>query len=190
MNIENAKYIKRPKKDFNFSLLKGKERIEYIKEHTNGLNNINLNEVKQLEADVWGNVYVVLNNKQFYKNEVLEDSNVREILVLENGNLYRIREDNTIIPLKSKEKWDDVDIYLYNQNKEYKKIITRGSNIICLTTEKKVISVCFFELLGIIPENFIDVEDICMKKSKMYIVKEEKEIPLYITGEWEERIFN
>ena len=165
--MENAKYIKRPKKDFNFSLLKGKERIEYIKEHTNGLN-----------------------NKQFYKNGVLEDSNVREILVLENGNLYRIREDNTIIPLKSKEKWDDVDIYLYNQNKEYKKIITRGSNIICLTTEKKVISVCFFELLGIIPENFIDVEDICMKKSKMYIVKEGKEIPLYITGEWEERIFN
>ena len=54
--MEDEKEIKRPKKDFNFSFLKGTEKIEYIKNHTNGLNNIDLNEVKQLEADMEGDV--------------------------------------------------------------------------------------------------------------------------------------
>ena len=89
--------------------------------------------------------------------------------------------------MKNKENWNDVDEYLYNENKPYKKIITRGSNVICLTTDNRVVSVCFFELLGIIPENFVDVEDIYMKGHKMYVLKNGEERPLYITGGWEER---
>ena len=179
--MEEEREIRRPKKDFNFSFLKGKERIEYIKEHTNGLNNIDLNDVKQIEADVWGNVYVVLNNKQFYNNGVVEDDNVEEIVMLDDDNVYIIKEDHTIIPFKSKKYWNNLDTYLYNEGKPYKKIITNFGNVIGLTLENRVVLVSFFELLGIIPENFIDVEDIIMKNNKIYVIKEEKEIPLYIS---------
>lgn len=185
--MENGTNIKQYGKDFKIYFLKGEQKIEYIQKHTNGLNGINLEDVKQIEIDFWNNVYVVLNNKECYKNGMVEDNNVIEMLILENGDLYKIKEDNTIIPVKDKENWNDVDEYLYNENNPYKKIITRGSNIICLTIDNRVVSVCFFELLGIIPENFIDVEDIYMKEHKMYVLKNGEERPLYITGGWEER---
>ena len=139
---------------------------------------------------MWGNVYVLLYNGRFYNNGTVEDDNVKEILMFDDDNVYIIKEDNTITPFKNKKYWNDLDIYLYNEGKSYKKIITRFNNIVALTSENRVVSVSHFILLGIIPENFIDVEDILIKNNKVYIVKGGKETPLYITGKWEEIIDN
>lgn len=164
-----------------------KETKEISIKEIQGFESINTDDVKQIETDFdKSHIYILLNNKDFFINSSIKDHNVEEIVQLENDNLYEIKTDNTIIPLKDKDEWDEIDTYLYNENKPYKKIITRGSNIVCLTEDNKVVSVSFFELLGVVPENFVNVDDIYIKEGRIYIAKEGKERPLYIIGNWKE----
>ena len=160
-----------------------KQKLKCIKEYTNLLNSININEVKQLEKNYWNkDIYILLKNGELYINGVLKEGNIESLYIFdENIHIYKIKKDNTIVPMKNEKYWDNLDIYLFNNNKPYRKIITTNSSIVALTLENKVVSMCFFEFLGIIPENFIDVDDIFIKDNRTYILKEGKEIPLYVT---------
>lgn len=71
---------------------------------------------------------------------------------------------------------------VYISGIEYKKIVTSYLYLLALTNDNKI--KCIFTNstgLGIIPDNFIDVEDILFKTKLEipYVVKNGKEIPLF-----------
>ena len=170
-----------------YSIEDKQKRLEYIKNNTNGLNGINIENVKQLETDYWNNVYTLLKNGDLYENGQIADIDIKSIYYLDGLNLYVITNDNKIIPLnREKEGWTNLDYYLNNKNCSYKKIIIDTLYITALTKEGRVIGTHSNPAgLGIVPENFLDVEDIKLVEigeniTMPFIIKNNKEIQLYI----------
>lgn len=167
--------------EFKIYSLDNMEKIYYIKNYTNGLDNINLKEVKQIETDFYNNVYVLLENGNIYINSILEDVGIEKIYMLDGVHIYMITTDNKIIPLGEKEEWSKLDFYLYNNSSPYKKVVTDVLHIAGLTKDKRVVSAyCNPCGIGIDPENFINVDDILIKDEKIYIIKVGETKPLYI----------
>lgn len=165
--------------------LKKEEQLEYIKNNTDGLNGFNLNEVKQIETDYWNNVYVLKNNGDLYINTTFSSSGVDRIYVFDGFHLYRIQKNNTIVPIGDVEEWDNLDIYLYNNYEVYKKIVEMPLCIIGLTEDKRVLALSFSINYGIVPENFINVDDIYLKEDEKgniqpYILKNGIETSLFV----------
>lgn len=174
-----------------YSIKDEQEKIEYIKNNTNGLNGINLEDVKQIETDFDNYVYVVLNNGKFYENGILQDSNINRLYAFDGLNIFKITNSNQIIPVQfDMENWRELDWYLYNEGEPYKKITTDISHFVALTQEGRVIAIHSLPIgLGIVPENFIDVEDILFVPNENnqdlvmpYIIKNNEKMPLYIGG--------
>ena len=167
--------------EFKIYSLDNMEKIYYIKNYTNGLDNINLKEVKQIETDFYNNVYVLLENGNIYINGSLEDVGIEKIYMIDGFHIYMITTDNKIIPLGEKEEWSKLDFYLYNNSSSYKKVVTDVLHIAGLTKDKRVISAyCNPCGIGVDPENFINVDDILIKDEKIYIIKAGETKPLYI----------
>ena len=170
-----------------YSIEDENKKIEFIKEYTHGLDGIDIKDVKQIETDYWNNVYTLLNNGYLLENGELCDAEIDRLYVLDGLNLYGITNDNKIVPI-NKVEWSDLDDYLNNNNCLYKKVISDILYIVALTEEGRVIATTGNPCgLGVIPENFIDVDDIFIKEdgkgnSEPYIIKQGKEIPLYVTN--------
>lgn len=161
----------------------GIKRIFYIKKYTNGLNNINLKYVKQIETDYYNKVFVLLNNGNLYRDGDLIDNNICKIYMLDGMHLYKITEDNKIKPIYEDDIMDNIDKYLNNEDYKYKKIISDSLYLVALTEEETIKSSALSGIpIGIIPENFVGVDDIFIKEDKPYIIKQGKEIPLYVTN--------
>lgn len=167
--------------DFKIYHLDVKEKIYYIKNYTEGLNNINLKEVKQIETDFYNNVYVLLENGDVYINSILDDVKIDKLHMLDGFHIYKITKNNKIIPFGEMEDWSNLDFYLYNNLNSYKKILLDPLYIVGLTDDKRVISAyCNPSGIGIKPDNFINVDDILTIDESIYIVKNEETKPLYI----------
>lgn len=159
------------------------ERIEYIKNNTNGLNGIDLKDVKQIATGYFNDVYVLLNNGDFYINGVLNDVEINRIYMFDLIRIYKISNRNMIMSVWDLEKWSNLDIYLYNKGCYYKKILANTMYVTALTEEGRVIATHANPTgVGIVPENFIGVDDILElgDLEEPYIVKNNKTIPLYI----------
>ena len=160
------------------------ERIEYIKNNTNGLKGIDLKDVKQIATGYFNDVYVLLNNGKFYINGSLNDANIDRIYMFDLLNIYKINKRNIIMSVLDLEYWSDLDFYLYNEGCCYKKIITNVLYITALTEAGRVIFMHSMPSgIGIIPENFIGVDDILElgEPEKPYIVKNNETIPLFLS---------
>ena len=161
----------------------GIKRIFYIKKYTNGLNNINLKYVKQIETDYYNKVFVLLNNGNLYRDGDLIDNNICKIYMLDGMHLYKITEDNKIKPIYEDDIMDNIDKYLNNEDYKYKKIISDSLYLVALTEEGTIKSSALSGIpIGIIPENFVGVDDIFIKDDNVYIIKQGKEISLYVTN--------
>lgn len=160
-----------------------KKRLDYIRNNTNGFQGLNEEEIKQVETNYYNDVFVVLNDGTLYFNGNLIDGNIDRIWMCNGCRLFAISRDNEIKPLQN---WTSFSKYLNNDNCKYKKIITNVLHLVALTEEGKVIATtidpCGF---GIIPDNFIDVDDICFIEDEPHIIKSQKKILLYV-GEMEE----
>ena len=169
------------------SIKRKNERLEFIKKYTISLEGINIKDVKQIEKDCWDNVYTLLNNGYLLENGELCDVEIDRLYYFDSLILYAITNDNKIVPI-NKVEWSDLDIYLNNKNCSYKKIISDNFYLVALTEEGRVHATTSNPSgLGVIPEHFIDIEDIFIKEEKIedsepYIIKEGKEIPLYVTN--------
>lgn len=162
------------------------KHIKYIKEHTNWFETINIQDIKKIEENYWNNTYVILlKNGDLYIDGICIAKNIKDIYSLENGEMFEIKNDNSIMPIKELEEWDDLDMYLYNDGEPYKKIIYDNGDIVGLTQENKVVAVTFWGLYGVIAENFIEVDDIFFKENKgIYVLKNEEEKPLFVHAIW------
>ena len=160
----------------------GIKRIFYIKKYTNGLNNINLKYVKQIETDYYNNIYVLLDNGYLLENGELQDNDIDRLYMVNGFSLYKITNDNIIKPIDDVYK-SDLDIYLNNEDYKYKKIISDPLYLVALTEEGTIKSSALSGIpIGIIPENFVGVDDIFIKDDNVYIIKQGKEISLYVTN--------
>lgn len=160
----------------------GIKRIFYIKKYTNGLNNINLKYVKQIETDYYNNIYVLLDNGYLLENGELQDNDIDRLYMVNGFSLYKITNDNIIKPIDDVYK-SDLDIYLNNEDYKYKKIISAPLYLVALTEEGTIKSSALSGIpIGIIPENFVGVDDIFIKDDNVYIIKQGKEISLYVTN--------
>ena len=179
---QSRKILEETEDDLKIYSIDGIKRIFYIKKYTNGLNNINLKYVKQIETDYYNKVFVLLNNGNLYRDGDLIDNNICKIYMLDRMHLYKITEDNKIKPIYEDDIMDNIDKYLNNEDYKYKKIISDSLYLVALTEEGTIKSSALSGIpIGIIPENFVGVDDIFIKEDKPYIIKQGKEIPLYVS---------
>ncbi len=179
----SSQILEEKEDDLKIYNIDGIKRIFYIKKYTNGLNNINLKYVKQIETDYYNKVFVLLNNGNLYRDGDLIDNNICKIYMLDGMHLYKITEDNKIKPIYEDDIMDNIDKYLNNEDYKYKKIISDSLYLVALTEEGTIKSSVLSGIpIGIIPENFVGVDDIFIKEDKPYIIKQGKEIPLYVTN--------
>ena len=150
------------------------------------------NDIKQIETDFDNNIYILTNNGTLYKTaqydfeiEFISDD-IKKIFYLDGMNLYRITAENEIFPIDNNKNWNNTDKYLNYNNYKYKKIETSKMHIVLLTKEGNVRALCGgYPSLGIIPENFLNVEDITIVEDEHgidmpYIYKNNEFIELYI----------
>ena len=162
------------------------EKMDYIRYQTNGLNNIEEKDIKQIETDYYNKVFVLLENGNLYRDGELIDNKISKIYMFDGQHLYKITEENKIRPIYEDDIWDNIDKYLNNNNCSYKKIVTSTLHIVALTTDGDVIAIHGLPTgLGIEPENFKNVEDISIVKESKdievpYIFKNNAYKPLYI----------
>lgn len=180
---QSRKILEETEDDLKIYSIDGIKRIFYIKKYTNGLNNINLKYVKQIETDYYNKVFVLLNNGNLYRDGDLIDNNICKIYMLDGMHLYKITEDNKIKPIYEDDIMDNIDKYLNNEDYKYKKIISDPLYLVALTEEGTIKSSALSGIpIGIIPENFVGVDDIFIKDDNVYIIKQGKEISLYVTN--------
>lgn len=173
------------KKIYNMS---ENEKINYIKYQTDGFDNIDEKDIKQVEANINNYVYVLLNNGDLYECGKKIDSDIDRLYMFDGMHLYKITKDNKIIPLKELYRWNDwdnTDKYLNNNNCSYKKIVTSTLHIVALAKNGEVRAIHALPTgLGIMPENFKDVEDIIIQEiddiETPYIFKNKEYNSLYI----------
>ena len=179
----SSQILEEKEDDLKIYNIDGIKRIFYIKKYTNGLNNINLKYVKQIETDYYNKVFVLLNNGNLYRDGDLIDNNICKIYMLDGMHLYKITEDNKIKPIYEDDIMDNIDKYLNNEDYKYKKIISDSLYLVALTEEGTIKSSALSGIpIGIIPENFVGVDDIFIKDDNVYIIKQGKEISLYVTN--------
>ena len=179
----SSQILEEKEDDLKIYNIDGIKRIFYIKKYTNGLNNINLKYVKQIETDYYNKVFVLLNNGNLYRDGDLIDNNICKIYMLDGMHLYKITEDNKIKPIYEDDIMDNIDKYLNNEDYKYKKIISDPLYLVALTEEGTIKSSVLSGIpIGIIPENFVGVDDIFIKDDNVYIIKQGKEISLYVTN--------
>ena len=95
-------------------------------------------DIKQIETDHYNKVFVLLNNGKLYRNGELIDAKVSQIYMVDDMHLYKITEENKIIPIYEDDLWDKADKYLNNDNCSYKKIITNSLHIVAITEDGDV----------------------------------------------------
>lgn len=178
----SSQILEEKEDDLKIYNIDGIKRIFYIKKYTNGLNNINLKYVKQIETDYYNNIYVLLDNGYLLENGELQDNDIDRLYMVNGFSLYKITNDNIIKPIDDVYK-SDLDIYLNNEDYKYKKIISDSLYLVALTEEGTIKSSALSGIpIGIIPENFVGVDDIFIKDDNVYIIKQGKEISLYVTN--------
>lgn len=162
------------------------EMIKKIMSQKNiNYNNINLKKIIDYRVDYEDNIYILFDNGFLYKNDRLYDIDINNLFSLDIYRIYVITRENKINPINEMYSCD-IDYYLNNNNCSYKKIIVYDLYLIALTEEGRIIAVSTNPVgLGVVPENFVNVEDIFFKEYENtvepYVVKEGIERPLYVS---------
>ena len=167
------------------------EKEEIITNYTSIYEKFNKKEIKQIEADDNNNIYILSNQGKLYKTRKYDDEikyldkNIIKICYLDGLNSYKITNQNIILPIDENKNWNNCDKYLNNNNCKYKKIEISSMYIVLLTNDGNVRALCSYQNLGIIPENFVNVDDITIVTDEKgiempYIFKGNKFIELYV----------
>lgn len=166
------------------------EKEKIFKNHTCIYRKINKEEIKQIETDFDDNIYILLTSGNLYKTIKYDDeleflSEQIKKIYYHNGRLYKITDENIILPVEDT-ILSNTDKYLNNNNCKYKKIETSKMHIVLLTEEGTVRALCDgYSSLGIIPDNFVNVDDITIVEDENgidmpYIYKNNEYRELYI----------
>ena len=157
--------------------MSSEELKRYVKNNKTW-SHIKLRDIKEIEALFVNEVYVLLNDGRLYENGKLILENISGIWCMNIRLLFVITNDNYIYSLQ------DTEFNNYIGNINYKKIVKSKIDLLALTYDGRVKSLTSYpEFIGIIPENFIDVDDIIIEGElgTPKIVKNGKIISLYVS---------
>lgn len=154
-------------------------------------NKLNKNEIKQIETDFYNNIYVLKNNGKLYKTSQYDVDleyicmDIVKIFYINGMDLYILTSENIILPIDNDKVWNNVDEYLNNNNCKYKKVETSKMHMVALTEDGYVRAISCYPSLGILPENFVNVDDITIVEDEdgidmPYIYKDNEFVELYI----------
>ncbi len=149
--------------------------IDYIRDNTDYLSKFNEEDIKDIKADYYNKLYILLNNGLLYwdNGEVIE--NVDYIYQMDYVELFAVTYDKRIICLNNKVFQE------YFGNIKYDRVITYLFGIVALYKGEVKITLNFETGSSIDYHNFIDVSDIGVddKNDVVYVKKNGKWIKLF-----------
>ena len=108
------------------------EAYDLVKSNTNYLDDISKDTVKEIRVSDSGNIYVLLNNSELFKDGEIINTNVKTMGFSYNSEIYSISNDKKITHLTNN---SSITRFIDNYNSEYKKILVDVLAIIGLTNE-------------------------------------------------------
>lgn len=134
------------------------EEYEVVSKYTNYLNNIELEQVKDIKVDCNYKIAILLHDGTFLINGKVELDNIKEIEIIDPGTIIAISNDNVITGFSNKHSSKLTT--LNNNDYSYKKVLIGSLGVVALTHEGTVIYFGMRDISIIDPMHFINVDDI------------------------------
>lgn len=134
------------------------EEYEIVSKYTNYLNNIELEQVKDIKVDCNYKIAILLHDGTFLINGKVELDNIKEIEIIDPGTIIAISNDNVITGFSNKHSSKLTT--LNNNDYSYKKVLIGSLGVVALTHEGTIIYFGMRDISIIDPMHFINVDDI------------------------------
>ena len=134
------------------------EEYEIVSKYTTYLNNIELEQVKNIKVDCNYKIAILLHDGTFLINGKVELDNIKETEIYGPGTIIAISNDNVITGFSNKHSSKLTT--LNNNDYSYKKVLIGSLGVVALTHEGTVIYFGMRDISIIDPMRFINVDDI------------------------------
>ncbi len=156
------------------------ELRKYVFKHIAIWHRAKLKKMKEVAALFENDIYVLLDDGKLYNNGKLILEGIESIWPMNIRLLFVITKDHYVYSLQ------DTEFNAYIGNIQYKKIVKSGLDLMALTWDGRVKALTSYPMfIGIIPENFIFVDDILIEGESdlgvPMVVKNGQKINLYIS---------
>lgn len=134
------------------------EEYEIVSKYTTYLNNIELEQVKNIKVDCNYKIAILLHDGTFLINGKVELDNIKETEIFGPDTIIAISNDNVITGFSNKHSSKLTT--LNNNDYSYKKVLIGSLGVVALTHEGTVIYFGMRDISIIDPMRFINVDDI------------------------------
>lgn len=134
------------------------EEYEIVSKYTTYLNNIELEQVKNIKVDCNYKIAILLHDGTFLINGKVELDNIKETEIYGPGTIIAISNDNVITGFSNKHSSKLTT--LNNNDYSYKKVLIGSLGVVALTHEGTIIYFGMRDISIIDPMRFINVNDI------------------------------
>lgn len=134
------------------------EEYEIVSKHTTYLNNIELEQVKNIKVDCNCKIAILLHDGTFLINGKVELDNIKETEIFGPDTIIAISNDNVITGFSNKHSSKLTT--LNNNDYSYKKVLIGSLGVVALTHEGTIIYFGMRDISIIDPMRFINVDDI------------------------------
>jgi len=142
---------------YNYDIFKA---YNFVKRNTNYLNNISIDEVKNIMFSATKDIIVLLSNGDVILNNNCIFNNIKCLVFISGLSIFGISNDNQIIPIvESKYSCN----FINNNNCEYKKIIINPIVIVALTYDNNV------RIYGTVCDSAIDYNRLTNVENIFYV---------------------
>lgn len=146
-----------PYDDFN-GCIGVEEEYKVVSKYTNYLNNIELEQVKNIRVDCNYKTAILLHDGTFLINGKVELDNIKEIEIIDPCTIIAVSNDNVITGFSKKHSSKLAT--LNNNDYNYKKVLIGSLGVVALTHDGTVIYFGVRDISIIDPMRFINVDDI------------------------------
>lgn len=134
------------------------EEYEIVSKYTTYLNNIELEQVKNIKVDCNYKIAILLHDGTFLINGKVELDNIKETEIFGPDTIIAISNDNVITGFSNKHSSKLTT--LNNNDYSYKKVLIGSLGVVALTHEGTIIYFGMRDISIIDPMRFINVNDI------------------------------
>lgn len=146
-----------PYDDFN-GCIGVEEEYKVVSKYTNYLNNIELEQVKNIRVDCNYKIAILLSDGTFFINGEFKLDNIKEIEIIDPFTIIAVSNDNVITGFSKKHSSKLAT--LNNNDYSYKKVLIGSLGVVALTHDGTVIYFGVRDISIIDPMRFINVDDI------------------------------
>lgn len=151
---------------------------DFVNKNTNYLENINIDEVKEIKFSYYKDIFILLKNGVLIVNGEETSHDIKTLGIDGGMYVFSISNDNIITCLTG--NWKTTQ-FINNNNYKYKKIVMNGLGIAAQTQEHTIKYFGAFIDGFIDYTNFYDVDDIgyIEETEEIVIIKQDKIISLF-----------